>query len=211
MTTWWRRNRVGVVLAPLALVLAAAGNASRLDDYWWSRDLHQAVRPADGGTVAVRTAYDDGTLRYPIEADVSLTSLTRVTSVTADGRSQAVTLPDGSALWRVVMHWAADPSIVLSGCQIGIEGVDGRFWERRYPDLVDAGSTTLPFSPCVPDDTPGPSVKLDLSGVQPAKPGDERPATYDVTVYVLTSADATPAEVRVWWLPPTYAALPVRR
>ena len=125
-------------------------------------------RPAPGGTtddtgtVEIRTAYDDGTLRYPIAADVSLTSVTRVTSVTVDGRSRAVILPDGGALWEVVMHWTADPAIVLSGCQIGIEGVDGRFWERRYPDLFDAGSTTLPFSPCVPDDAPGPQVKLDL-------------------------------------------------
>ena len=178
MTGWWRRNRVALVVAPLALVLAAAGNAARLDDYWWSRDLHQAVPADDTGTVEIRTAYDDGTLRYPIAADVSLTSVTRVTSVTVDGRSRAVILPDDGALWEVVMHWTADPAIVLSGCQIGIEGVDGRFWERRYPDLFDAGSTTLPFSPCVPDDAPGPQVKLDLSGVQPAKAGRSgRPPT----------------------------------
>ncbi|MEO7235366.1 MAG: hypothetical protein ABIW80_08325 [Lapillicoccus sp.] len=211
MTTWWRRNRLALVLVPVALVLAAAGNASRLDDYWWSRDLHQSVRPGDGGTAAVRTEYDDGTLQYPITADVALTSVTRVSSVTLDGRSRTVTLPDDSALWRVVMHWTADPSTVLSGCQIGIQGEDGRFWEKSYPDLLDAGSTTLPFSPCVPDDTPGPQVKLDLSGIQPAKVGEERPAAYDVTVYVLTAADAAPAEVRVWWLPPLYAWLPVRR
>ncbi len=69
----------------------------------------------------------------------------------------------------------------------------------------------IPYSACAPDATPGPipPIPPKTQLVQPA-PKDARPRSYDVTTWVVTAKDAVPGEIRIWWVKPAYAALPVR-
>ncbi len=211
MTGWWRRNRIGLALVPVALVGALAGNASRLNDYWWAIDLHTHQSAGADGVVHFRDHFDDGHVRYPIEADISLVSVKRATGVTIDGASHPVSIPDDSQLWEVTTHWVADPAIALDLCTLGIEGTDGRYWERSQPDPIQVNDAVIPYSACAPDATPGPipPIPPKTQLVQPA-PKDARPRSYDVTTWVVTAKDAVPGEIRIWWVKPAYAALPVR-
>ena len=205
--SWLRRNRVGLVLLPIALVAALAGNAERLQTLWWEEGLHAPQRPDSSGVVSFVDAYDDGHHAWPIRPRLSLVSVARVDSLPgSDGRPRPVTLPTGAVLHKVTLHVEADPNMILTGCTLALADAGGTRWETGSRAFdVDASE---PFSPCTPDDRPGPGwLPKDEQPVVEA--AEVRPASYDVASYVVTPADARPREVWVWWDEPRFAALPI--
>ena len=205
--SWLRRNRVGLVLLPIALAAALAGNAERLQTLWWEDALHAPQRPDSTGVVHFVDAYDDGHHAWPIRPALSLVSVARVDSLPgSDGEPRPVTLPTGAVLHKVTLHVEADPNMILTGCTLALADEDGTRWETGSRAFeVDASE---PFSPCTPDDHPGPGWLP--KDEQPVVEADEvRPASYDVDSYVVTPADARPTEVWVWWDEPRFAALPI--
>lgn len=206
LSTWWRRQRLAVMLLPLILMAAVAASSMYVHDYWWVRGFHSAAPVAADGSVTISDEYDDGYLRYPIRATVRLEGAERVTEL--PGAFKPMELPSGAALWEVRLAWDADPDVSLSGCQVALLDRDGSRFDSGTLGF-DAGAP-LPIYECVPDDTPGPKAKIGSTSPPAVEEGqDPRPQKYLTKVYVLTSSAARPESVRVWWYLPRYADLPL--
>ncbi|MCU1537487.1 MAG: hypothetical protein JWP82_1838 [Humibacillus sp.] len=204
---WVRRNRVGLVLLPVALVAALAGNAERLQTLWWEDDLRVPQRPDSSGVVHVLDAYDDGHHAWPIRPEVSLVSVVQADTLPGyDGAPTPVILPAGTTLRKVTLHVSADPNMIISGCTLALADADGTRWEARSGALKSEAQE--PASPCTPDGRSGPSwLPQEKQPVVDAN--SVRPATYDVASYVVLPVGAKPTEVWVWWAKPRFAALPI--
>lgn len=204
--TWWRRERLAVLLLPVVLAAAVLATSSRIEDYWWRPGFHEQYVRGAGGVVHVDDEYDDGFVSYPIRADVSLVSAEPVTEL--PGAVEPPDLPTGARLWEVRLAWRADPDIALGSCAMALVDDDG----NRY----DAGTgsfranTTTPVEKCVPDDTPGPEQVIG-SRRQPTVAAGQapRPERWQTVGYVLTPDTARPTAVRLWWVLPGYAELPL--
>jgi hypothetical protein len=201
-----RRQWTAVLLLPLAVVVAVAGSSMYVQEYWWKRGFHQAAPVASDGSVTITDEYDDGFLRYPIEATVRLQSARQVTEL--PGAFAPAELPDGAALWELRLAWRADPDVSLFGCQVALFDTAG---VQYVPDqLTYAPGAPVPSHDCVPDETPGPEPQVGSDAPPALAPGeDPRPTSWSTRVYVLTADDATPETVRVWWFLPRYGELPV--
>ena len=127
---WWRRNRVGLALLPVALVAALAGNAQRLQTLWWEADLRSPQRPDASGVVRFVDEYDDGHHVYPITPELSVVSVERASTLPGyDGSPEPVTLPSDAMLWKVRLHVEADPSAILVGCDLALVDEQGTRWQ----------------------------------------------------------------------------------
>lgn len=204
--TWWRRERLAIVLLPLVLVAAIAASSSRVHDFWWAKGFHSQAPITSAGVATVDIRYDDGFLTYPIRAEVSLESATPVTELPeADA---PVKVPTGSRLWLVGLDWRADPDVVLNGCFVALVDRDG----NRYDASINAFEANAPieYNPCVPDETPGPTTTLGSTKAPAVEPGQQpRPTSYSTTAYVVLPDDVRPITARVWWLLPDYVDLPI--
>ncbi|VXB88588.1 hypothetical protein [Aeromicrobium sp. 9AM] len=209
MRSWLRGNRIALLLLPIALITALLASSSRIEDYWWGKGLHQAVRADSSGVARFKDAYDDGYLTYPIAADISLTSVEPVTTIdNSVGVPQPVTVPEGAMLWRVVLGFRADPDVVLWGCHIAIVDTNGTRYDAESRQFQSFGAT--PIYSCVPDDTPGPKPVIGSTAKPKVADGESpRPPAYEAETYVVTPKGVKPDNVRVWWIPPKYAELPV--
>lgn len=204
--SWWRRERLAIVLLPVIIVAAVVLTGSRVHEYWWQRGFHdQAPRDAHG-VASIEDEYDDGYLTYPIRADISLVSAEPVTEL-PDAYGPAK-VPTGAQLWEVRLRWKADPDVSLTGCSIALVDGDGNRWDADATSF-DAGAPTT-VETCVPDATPGPKPQLGSTEAPVVGPGEQpRPASYETRAYVVTPDDAEPTAVRVWWFLPVYAELPL--
>lgn len=210
VTSWRKRNRIGLLLLPAALILAVAGSSSRIDDYYWTQGLHQPERADAKGVVDFVDTYDDGFKSYPIRTRISLVSVEKADSIPSsfDGADKPVTIPTGAALWHVRLHFDTDPSIVMSGCHVAIMDKAGNRFEQSASQFQSEGST--PIYLCAPDDTPGPQVKVGSTSKPALEPGDKpRPQTYGTDCYITTPDSTVPTSVRVWFFQPKYAELPI--
>ncbi|GAA3529841.1 hypothetical protein AFL01nite_00610 [Aeromicrobium flavum] len=200
---WWRRNRWGLVALPLALVLALAAGSSRLHEYWWKRGFHEQA-PVSSGVATLTDEYDDGYLRYPIEARYSVASFRPADDVTLYGGDP---LPSGVRAWRLSLAVEADPDVALSGCTVALVDTAGNRHGATDSGLdVDAPR----LASCVPESTPGPRTTYG-STAPPAVPDgeDPRPPTYRTDTVFVLPAEAVPAAVRLWYALPRYVELPV--
>jgi len=204
--TWWRRERVAILLLPVVLVAAVAASSSRIDTYWWQKGFHEQASRDATGVAMIDDEYDDGFLRYPIRAKVSVVTAQVVTELPDADRPLRV--PAGAELWEVKLRWSADPDVSLTGCKVAL--VDDR--ERRFDatrSSFEAG-TTVPLQACVPDEAPGPQPTYGSTKAPAVASGEvARPASWQTRVYIVTPEDAEPTAVRVWWLLPRYAELPL--
>ena len=204
--SWFRRNRWGLLLLLPALALALLGNSSRLQLFWWDYKPHEPTRTTIGAPVAFAEEFDDFDGRWRRSLEVSVVSvLTGTVALDEEGVRIEDPTPPGAQWVAVRLHVETDPGTVLFACRLSI--LDDRGREATY-GATSVGRYDLPTSPCTPADRPGPQ-----SGGQEAQQAaaqNPRPASYDVTAYVLTAEDFTPAEVRLWWQPPRYVAVDVR-
>lgn len=206
MSTWWRRQRIAILLLPIILVGATAASSMYVHEYWWKRGFHDAAPVSAQGWATISDEYDDGFVQYPIRAKVRLEGAEKITEL-PDSFKPAV-LPDGAALWEVRLAWDAEPEVSLFGCQVALFDDTGARYDAGVLGF-DAGAPT-PIRDCVPDETPGPQPQIGSKEPPQLTPGeDPRPQRYSTRVYVLTAADARPASVRVWWYLPRYAELSV--
>lgn len=205
--TWWRRERLSLVLLPLALVAAIAASSSRVHDFWWAQGFRSEAPVSAAGIATVDLTYDDGFLTYPIRAEVSLGSATPVTEL--PGADAPVRVPTGSRLWLVDLAWTADPDVVLTGCSVALVDRDGRRYDASVNDF-DANAP-IAYNACVPDETPGPVPQPGSTETPTVEQGQQsRPESYATTAYVIAPEDVRPVAARVWWLLPDYVELPVK-
>ncbi|WP_286928135.1 MULTISPECIES: hypothetical protein [Aeromicrobium] len=201
--TWWQRNRWGLVALPVALALALAAGSSRLHDYWWTRGFHSPV-PVSSGQAHLVDEYDDGHLRYPIEARYAVDAFEPADDLTLLGGDP---LPDGVRAWRLRLDVTADPDVSLAGCTVAVVDTEGNLHGESDSALVVDGPQ---FSSCVPRDTPGPQATYGSTEPPSLREGDDpRPEQFTTdTVFVLPE-EAEPAAVRLWYFLPRYVELPV--
>ncbi|MET0450045.1 MAG: hypothetical protein ABW004_16650 [Aeromicrobium sp.] len=204
--TWWRRERLAIVLLPIIVVAVVVLTGSRVNEYWWQRGFHEEAPRDAQGVASIEDEYDDGYLTYPIRADISLVSAEPVTEL--PGAYRPAKVPTGARLWEVRLRWRADPDVSLTGCAIALVDDDGNRYEVNATSF-DAGAPTA-VETCVPDETPGPKPRLGSTDAPAVGPGEQpRPESYETRAYIVTPDDAEPTAVRVWWFLPVYAELPL--
>ncbi|MFO6454045.1 MULTISPECIES: hypothetical protein [unclassified Aeromicrobium] len=201
--TWWQRNRWGLVALPLALVLALAAGSSRLQDYWWAKGFHSPA-PVESSQAHLVDEYDDGHLRYPIEARYALDTFEPADDVTLIGGDP---LPDGVRAWRLRLDVSADPDVSLVGCTVAVVDAAGNLHGESDSGLPVDGAR---FSSCVPNATPGPQAELGSTAPPRLREGDEpRLAAFTTETLFVLPAEAEPTAVRLWYFLPRYVELPV--
>ena len=200
-----RRNRKALLLLPVAVIAAVLASSSRIDDYWWSKGLHDAAEANSSGVVHFSDEYDDGYLSYPIAADIALQTVEPVTTIESHlGKPEPVKVPEGAMVWRVGLRIKADPDVVLIGCQVAILDDKGTRYDAESRQFDSLGSR--PIHQCVPDETPGPRAKIGSTAAPKVAEGESpRPRDYDTVTYVVTpswsetagsAGVVVPAEVR---------------
>ena len=181
MTSWWRRQRLAVLLLPIIVVGASAASGMYVNEYWWKRGFHDAVPVSAQGWATISDEYDDGFVKYPIRAKVRLEGLDKVTEL--PGAFKPAVLPTGAALWEVRLAWDAAPDVSLFGCQVALFDRAGARYDAGVLGF-DAGAPT-PIRDCVPDETPGPQPQVGTKRPPQVAAGeDPRPQRYSTRVYV---------------------------
>jgi len=206
--TWLRRNRLGLILLPVALTLALAASSSRLVHFWLPYVASDVQKGTVGAPVHLEQEWIDHAGTHTRSVEVTIHGIDK-TSVVRDFDGEDVEShgPTGTAVWRVSLSLAADADQVLRGCQLEVEDTEG----RRY--LFGSASTTptdVKASPCLNPQEEGPEG--DFFGTGPSTPDPEdrpRPAQWDTVADVILAGDAVPAKVRLWWEMPVVIIVPV--
>lgn len=204
-TGWWPRNRRALLALPVVLALVAVSGLGRVLMFWLPHELTDRVETDAGSPVTFTDTYQDvnGTHERTVDlAVVRVTADAEPTTTTGDPALGEDLLPPGTRLWEVELVVDADPDTVLTGCVIQLVDETGRVTQRESNLLPwDA-----PFGGCEPTDTINPSAVL-YEGFE-TEPST-RPPHYTHVAQLLTAEDFVPVEVRVWWEPPSYLAVPL--
>lgn len=195
MTSWIRRNRVGLVLLPVAAALAVGASSSRLVHNYLPYEPSSISEGTVGAPVTYVQDWQDRSGHYVRKVSVTVDGIERTTQVQDwDGKDVEATIPKGTTLWRVSLNLDADPDQVLRGCELVVIDTRGREYafgsHRIEPD-------NLKLSPCLNAGQGGPEAAL----VDGAKHQDDepRPQTWSTVADVLMAQDAVPERVRIWW------------
>lgn len=203
MSTWWRRNRWALLALPFAIALTMAAASYRILTSWNPTHATEPVTAAPGGTAHLVQEMEDAGDGYTIDVELSAGPVTRPTTAPGyDGEDVPVPDAPGTVVWLIPLEVSADPETILQGCALRLVDEEGR--ETTYSS-IRPGVVGLPFSPCVPPETPGPAAEsgLDIR----SDPTPPRPETYTVPIYFRTSEDFVPVRLDVSWQTPVYAAL----
>lgn len=204
MSTWWARNRWGVVGLPVALVAALLASSDRVATYWWEPGLQQPQTAEEDFWLDYRDTVEDAEGEHPLEVRIRLDSLSPVTAGWGDAGE--LVLPDGARAVAVGLSFEADPSMLLSGCSLALRDEDG----NRYDYLSGAGGVYQPYSPCVPPGSPGPLPSLgELGDGDSGSDLPDRPREWSVAPVVVLPRGVEITEVLLWWQKPAYATLVV--
>lgn len=203
--SWWRRNRWALLTLPLVLVAVALSGLGRVTTFWWPYQVHDRVEGTAGEFTAFQDDYRDAGGDHDREVEVAVGEVVESAQF-LDGDGLPVPdelVPPGLRLWEVEVTVRADPKVPLGGCIVAL--VDAR--ER----VAQRDSTLMPyqvgFDACQPQDTVNPQAQLFVDEA-PHEPST-RPPEWSRTIQLLTSEDFEPVEVRLWWEPPTYLAVPL--
>jgi hypothetical protein len=191
---WWRRNAVWLVLLPVAIVVAAGASSFRVWAFWWPDGLHHEVDHAAAGESAhledeyvdllAEPEQADSTVRRAIDATV--TGVEQVDQLPPPVYGEPVAIPEGSVVYEVRMHFAADPETDVSGCQIILVAEDGTRYGESTKDLLGN------LYRCA-----APGADSNVS-VQPE---------WDSTSYVLADPDVEITQVRLAFGGPEYVTI----
>ncbi len=201
--TWWRHNRWGLLVLPLALVAALAGSSDRVQLYFWDEGLHHPTTATGGHWVDFHDTYSDSNGSHERRVRVRLDSVRPAT--TGWQSSDPLPVPPGSRALAVTLSLDADPDLPLSVCNLGLRGRDG----TRYDYLPGLGGASQPVSPCVPPDAQGPYPAMGDLTLAPDPDQKPRPRSWTVSPVVIVPAGATISDVDLWWQMPNYVALAV--
>jgi hypothetical protein len=201
-----RRTVLTVAAIPLALVLAMGATSQRLVDRWWPTFPNDRLSAAADGSVRLSDTLDDAKGTHRRVVTMRFVSLARVEDFqeSADAKTLPATVPAGQALWRLTLHFAADPATILGACHVQVRDAEGRQYSPGIGDAVDG---VLDFPSCTPPGASGPLPAISTDG--PDQSFDPRPAEYDRRYHLLLPAAVRPTDVRVWFDTPLYAEFDV--
>ena len=148
--SWGRRNAVWLVLLPIAIVVAAGASSFRVWAFWWPVGLHLEVdRVALGEPAHLAGEYYDAfgfdvperaqttVLR---EVDATVTSVEQVTELPVPSYGDPVPIPEGSVVYEVRAHFAAELQTDLSLCQITLVAEDGTRYGDSTTDVLGSSN-----------------------------------------------------------------------
>lgn len=197
--TWWRRNRWALLALLPALALALLASSDRVSALYWSADLHDAHRGAQGEWVEHRDRIAELGQERPIALAVRLDGVSETD--TGWESSSPLALPPGARAVRIDLSLRAAPTEPVLTCQLAVRDADG----TRYDYDYDTAGALQPASPCVPPDATGPApwdVDATTDEGEPARPQEWRVAP---VVVVPEGVEIT--QVLLWWTPPAYLEL----
>lgn len=191
-----------LLVLPVAVVLVLAATASRLQVFWWPEQLHDVTAGVRGEPLVLADRWEDEDGHsHQRDLTVTLVDVVPATQVEGIAGPERLVPVSGSAVWEVRLRFDADPDVPLSGCEVSL--VDTRGREATAASTM-LGAASVPGPDCEPEGRTGP--QYDGSRTEGDRP---RPATYEVSVLVVTAADAEPDVVRLWWEAPDVAELSV--
>jgi hypothetical protein len=190
--SWGRRNAVWLVLLPIAIVVAAGASSFRVWAFWWPVGPHLEVdRVAVGEPAHLAGEYYDMGFDVPERAqttvlreiDATVTSVEQVDALPAPSYGDPVPVPEGTVVYEVGVHFAAELQTDLSLCQITLVAEDGTRYGESTTDVL--GSSNRCSTP-------------DADGFVSEQP------EWDVTSYVLADPGAEITQVRLAFGGPEY-------
>lgn len=190
--SWGRRNAVWLVLLPVAIVAAAGASSFRVWTYWWPVGLHHEVdRVAVDQPAHLAGEYYDMGFDVPERAqttvlreiDATVTSVEQVAALPATSYGDSVPVPEGTVVYEVRVHFAAELRTDLSLCQITLVAEDGTRYGESTTDVL--GSSNRCSTP-------------EADGFVSEQP------EWDVTSFVLADPDAEITQVRLAFGGPEY-------
>lgn len=201
-----RRTGLTIAALPVALALALGASSQRLVDRWWPTFPNERLAAAADGSVRLSDTLDDAKGTHPRVVTMRFTSLERVSDFqeAAGAKTLPATVPADQALWRLTLHFEADPQAILGACQVQVRDAAGR---QYSPGVGDAVEDAYDFTSCTPPGAAGPMAALSADGPTPAF--DPRPAEYDRRYHLLMPSGVRPDNVRVWFDTPLYAEFDV--
>ncbi|HRL50210.1 MAG TPA: hypothetical protein PLA49_12640 [Propioniciclava sp.] len=201
-STWWRSNRLWLVLLLPALALALAASSFRFSALYLRWEWSQPTLLRAPG--AYTQTFSTGTHTLQRTVEVGVAAVERAVEV--EGEYAA----GGTALWRVALDFAAAPDQILATCEIELEDAAGiRYGVRGAKVNADGDpDSTWVHRGCTPADTPGPTVDFDG---QVREADTTRPQRWQVVTSVAVPAGVEPTLVRVMWDRPGYLRLTIPR
>lgn len=200
-----RRTVLTVAAIPFALALALGASSQRMVDRWWPTFPHERLAAAPDGSVRLDDTLDDAKGTHRRVVTMRFVSLGQVTAFqeSADAKTLPAAIPAGQTMWRLTLHFAADPSTILGACQVQLRDADGR---QYTPGAGDTVEDVLDYPSCTPPGAAGPMPALSADDTTTFDP---RPAEYDRRYHVLLPTGVRPDNVRVWFDTPRYAEFDV--
>lgn len=202
--SWWRRNRLWLVLLLPLLAFAIAVSSFRLVTLYlpweWSHPIHAGDTV---GTLHQNYLELDGEHR---DREVRVEVLSVESSDSSDG-TKAVA---GATLWTVSLELSAAPEQFLYGCEVELSDADGNRYDFRS-SLEPVVESDLHLPPtlidCVPEEAPGPTIGPFTGEIVPSPA--ERPSSWRQEVLIAMPDGVEPDAVRIGWSRPVYLVLEI--
>jgi len=195
VTGWLRRNRWGLLVVPIAAAALVAGNAQRLHDYWWVKELRVVGASGQQGSwVHYSEPFSDALGASRLAVDLEVVDVRTVGSISDPIRGEVKVDTDGAMAYAVKLRFRADPKTVLIGCRMALLDAAG----NRYDFDHQALGVAQDLYPCLQDGAEGygNSIRVDTPRAYVDGP---RPATWTTRPVVIVPAGVRITEVRLWW------------
>ncbi len=203
---WWERNKWGLILLPVAIIVAVAASSWAMVTFWYGDGPHDVTAAKVGESVDFRQDWQDFNGKHTREVTVTVTGIAPTTVVeNYDGEDEEAVTPGGTTLWRVSMDLSADPEQILVGCHVDVIDTEGR--EFSFESIHIKKPLVAKVSPCLNAGERGPDWKL-TEGQKPSEP-EPRPEKWSTVADVLMAEDSVPARVRIWWETPKAIEVPI--
>ena len=107
---WVSRNKWGLILLPVAIVVALMAASDRMVTFWYGDGPHDATTAEVGESVDLRQGWQDVDGKHVREVTVTVTGIAPTTvAENYEGEDEEAVIPGADQLWRVSLDFAADP------------------------------------------------------------------------------------------------------
>ncbi len=189
---FWRRNRRGLILLPVAALLAFGAASGRLVQVRTQVDYSEVHWPDPQGWVGVTEKLTGQEYRVRL---VTIRTVREVFDYST-GMRTAVTIPERSDLWQIVMDWDGPSGGTLVCRGIFLRDSDDNRYAGKLPGLLDGRGQIEPVNPCP-------------TGAYGVDPDNTKRAASTIVSYVVTPQGVRPDRVEIRTTAPQVIAVRV--